>query len=113
MVAAAENGSDLLAELINLRSLTLVATKPPVWNKTNGSVDYNYWYFGARAVNLIGGKLAERWNTALREALARHQRADGSWPAVDAWSTDGADVHATAMALLAWQATRADSAGGR
>jgi len=65
----------------------------------------------ARGLVLSAALLVIAW--ALREALARHQRADGSWPAVDVWSTDGADVHATAMALLAWQASRPANTGGR
>ena len=113
VIAQDRAGVDLLDDPTTLRSLTLVATKPPVWNRTHGSVDYYYWMFGAEAVNLIGGKLAERWHGSLRAALSQHQNVDGSWPAVGAWATTGADIHATACALLAWQATRPANTGGR
>jgi beta-lactamase regulating signal transducer with metallopeptidase domain len=98
-------GQDVLENEASLRSLTLIASKPPVWKLSNGSVDYYYWMYGAEAMNLIGGRLAERWHAALREVLTKHQNSAGFWPAVDAWSTPGANVHSTACALLALTAT--------
>lgn len=112
-LARSAHGKDPLDDPTALRSLTLVAAKQPVWNMTNGSVDYYYWMFGAEAMNLVGGRLAERWHGALRTALGEHQTVAGSWPAIDAWSTAGADVHATACALLAWQAANANQRSGR
>ena len=50
VIAQDRAGVDLLDDPTTLRSLTLVATKPPVWNRTHGSVDYYYWMFGAEAV---------------------------------------------------------------
>lgn len=112
-LARAANGLDPLDDPTALRSLTLIAAKPPVWNMTHGSVDYYYWMFGAEAMNLVGGRLAERWHHSLRQALRELQSPAGSWPAVDAWATAGADIHSTACALLAWQAASPQSSGGR
>lgn len=104
---------DLFDDELALRSLTLIAAKPPVWNMTNGSVDYYYWMYGAQAMQLVGGRIADRWHAMLRQALIEHQNTNGSWPAVDAWATAGADIHATACALVAWQASQPQPAGGR
>lgn len=101
-VARAASGEDLLESEANLRGLLLIASKPPVWKLTNGSVDYYYWMYGAQAMQEVGGRLAERWHVALREALQAHQTPAGYWPAVDAWSTPGTNVHSTACALIAW-----------
>jgi len=99
--------ADAETELINrpdvLQGLVLVASRPPVWRMSNGSVDYYYWMFGAESMRLLGGRLQEQWHKKLRTALAEHQRSDGSWPAVDAWSSPGSEVHATACAAIAWQ----------
>jgi beta-lactamase regulating signal transducer with metallopeptidase domain len=104
-LARASIGLDPITQEAGLRSLTLIASKPPVWNLSNGSVDYYYWMYGSEAMNLVGGRLADRWHHALREALAKHQDPAGFWPAVDAWSTPGTNVHSTACALLALQHT--------
>lgn len=104
-LARASVGQDPIASEAGLRSLTLIASKPPVWSLSNGSVDYYYWMYGSQAMNLIGGRLAERWHASLREALTEHQDPAGFWPAVDAWSTPGTNVHSTACALIALSAT--------
>lgn len=104
-MARASLGQDPIANEAGLRSLTLIASKPPVWSLSSGSVDYYYWMYGSEAMNLIGGRLADRWQQALREALAEHQDPAGFWPAIDAWSTPGTNVHSTACALLALQHT--------
>lgn len=98
-------GQDPIESEAGLRSLTLVASKPPVWNLSNGSVDYYYWMYGSEAMNLVGGRLADRWHHTLREVLAKHQDPAGFWPAIDAWSTPGTNVHSTACALIALKAT--------
>jgi beta-lactamase regulating signal transducer with metallopeptidase domain len=105
-VARISIGQDLLDNETTLRSLTLLASKPPVWNQTHGSVDFYYWMYGAEAMHQIGGRLADRWHGSLQAVLIKHQDPAGFWPAVDAWSTPGANVHSTACALLAWTASR-------
>jgi beta-lactamase regulating signal transducer with metallopeptidase domain len=105
-LARVSTDQDVLEDEASLRGLALIASKPPVWNSNHESVDYYYWMYGAEAMNQIGGRLAERWHGALREVLTKHQDPAGFWPAVDAWSTPGANVHSTVCALLAWRAAR-------
>lgn len=75
----------------------LVAQAVPVWSEEEGSIDYYHWLFGTDALRQIGGDEYARWKKKLDEALLPHQDEDGSWPAIDAWSTEGARVHATAL----------------
>lgn len=105
VLGRAAMGQDPIESEAGLRSLTLIASKPPVWNLSHGSVDYYYWMYGSEAMNLVGGRLADRWHQTLREVLAKHQDPAGFWPAIDAWSTPGTHVHSTACALIALKAT--------
>ena len=84
----------------------LVSLFAPRWDAEAGSIDYYYWLFGTRALARIGGEPYARWRPALLAALLPHQREDGSWPAVDAWSVPGTEVHATVVCALALQAAR-------
>ncbi len=100
-------GTDLTESMIALRGLALVSAKKPYWGSTGNSVDYYYWLFGTEAMNLIGGRFAEKWNSALIGALLPRQEKKGehagSWPGVDAWSDAGALLHSTAVVTLALQ----------
>ena len=75
----------------------VVAHTTPVWSEQYGSIDYYHWLFGTEALSQLGGEPYDRWKKQLDVALLPHQDEDGSWPAIDAWSTEGARVHATAL----------------
>lgn len=83
------------------RSAARLVARLPVW--ADGAVDFYYWFCGTMAMGMAGGDAFEAWCGALSDVLPRHQRADGSWPAVDAWSHLGGDVYATAMCVLSLQ----------
>lgn len=91
-----------------LTSAVLVANKPPVWDTDKGSVDVYAWAFGARAVQPLGGALAERWNTALTGALlegvVRDEQGRASWRPIDAWHVEGQSVAMTAWCVWALEA---------
>jgi beta-lactamase regulating signal transducer with metallopeptidase domain len=88
--------------------VSVLASKRPSWNKSSSSVDYYYWYFGSKAMKLVGGEFEKKWQEDLHAALLPRQLGSegliGSFPAVDAWSEPKATVHATVMATLALQA---------
>lgn len=85
----------------------LVGGLTPVWSRGRGSIDYYHWAFGTAALAPHGGKAWERWRIDLFDALLSHQEDDGSWAAIDAWSSEGSDVHATVLCTLALQAAGA------
>jgi beta-lactamase regulating signal transducer with metallopeptidase domain len=91
-----------------LASAVLVANKPPVWDTDKGSLDVYAWAFGARAVQPLGGALAERWNTALADALlagvVRDEQGRASWRPIDAWHVEGQNVAMTAWCVCALEA---------
>jgi beta-lactamase regulating signal transducer with metallopeptidase domain len=93
-----------------LTGATLLARKPPLWSTARGSIDSYYWAFGTRALAGYGGLLARRWEAGLREALLGNVERDDEgrahWPAVDAWSAPGSEVHMTAFCTLALEALR-------
>ncbi len=85
----------------------LLKATPPVWDLDRGSIDFIYWYYGARAALGIGGALYDRWEPALRKALVSSQRRDtdlcgyeGSWDPLGPWGPDGGRVYATALGAL-------------
>ena len=88
------------------KGAALLAARPPVWDEASGSIDLYYWYWGTLAMSQVGGSGWEQWRAHLVKALPSHQRRDtdrdarGSWDAIDAWSTEGGRVYATAMACL-------------
>ena len=84
----------------------VVAHTAPVWSEQYGSIDYYHWLFGTEALSRLGGEEYTRWKKKLDEALLPHQNEDGSWPAIDAWSSEGARVHATALNTWALGLTR-------
>jgi beta-lactamase regulating signal transducer with metallopeptidase domain len=109
LLAQAEFGIDLADSETALKGLMLLASKKPVWQGSNQTVDFYYWYFGSKVMNKIGGKLKQSWADALQAALLPKQLSGaetaGSWPAVDAWGDAPATIHATAWATLALQAS--------
>ncbi|MBC8404853.1 MAG: hypothetical protein H8E15_06485 [Planctomycetes bacterium] len=106
LVAQADWGAEVIDDKDMTQSLLLVSSKRPAWNAENSNVDYYYWYYGAKAMNLAGGAFAEKWRENLHKVLFPRQLENGSFPAVDAWSPAKATVHATAMATLALRATK-------
>lgn len=89
-------------------SAETMATKPPVWNDADGSIDMYYWYYATYAMYQYGGKLWEAWSKKLSAAAGRSQckdgNAKGSWDPVDPWGDDGGRVYATAMMALCLEA---------
>ncbi len=75
--------------------------KPPAWSRATGTTDFTYWLYGTRAMSVMGGLLAERWNEAVLESLLPHQLQEGeqrgAWPGADAWSAPGLRTYATAL----------------
>lgn len=83
------------------RGAYLVAARPPRWDTDRGSIDYYHWLFGTDALRAADRDAFNLWRLALQDALLPHQNDDGSWPAIDAWSSAGSTVHATAINALA------------
>lgn len=101
-------GADLVDTDRHLASLTLLASKPPMWSRGEGTTDSYYWAFGTEAIQALGGALAERWNRKLESALLDNFERDAAgrvfWPAIDAWHEEGSEVAMTSMCVLALQA---------
>jgi hypothetical protein len=72
-----------LAETVKLSELEkkgvdLVFRSSPAWKGTNTRrVNFYYWHYGVRAINLLGGKRKAGWNKALYLALLPNQRVAG------------------------------------
>ena len=78
----------------------LVATTAPQWDPFRGSIDYYHWLFGTEALKALGGYPWDHWRAFLLRAIVPNQRRDGSWPSIDAWSSEKSTVHATAVVTL-------------
>ncbi|MHC4661195.1 MAG: prenyltransferase/squalene oxidase repeat-containing protein [Planctomycetota bacterium] len=78
----------------------------PDYNKPKlNKVNFYYWYFGTRAMNLAGGENAKKWNEAAKKALLENQCGDGkcsagSWDPIGKWCVVGGRVYATAIAAM-------------
>ncbi len=84
------------------RAVERILERPAAWDVGAGSIDLYYWYHAALALQALDA--GPRWLEGLRAALLSHQRtdghADGSWDAIDPWSSEGGRVYATALAIL-------------
>ncbi len=85
----------------------LIASKPPLWDEGDGSIDMYYWYYGTFAMNQWGGKHWKDWKKAIETALIPNQhRQDeednffGSWDPVGPWGEEGGRVYSTAICTL-------------
>ncbi|MBM4060377.1 MAG: terpene cyclase/mutase family protein [Planctomycetes bacterium] len=80
----------------------------PVWNVSDGSLDFYYWYYGSYAIYQFGGQAWREWSRALVPAVVDTQRRDGnaagSWDPIDAWGDDGGRVYSTALLALTLEA---------
>jgi hypothetical protein len=90
-----------------VQGVTLLKKDIPDYNRPkNDRVNFYYWYFGTRAMNLAGGeKDAKKWNGAVRKALTEKQcsgeKCDaGSWDPIGEWGIVGGRVYATAIAAM-------------
>lgn len=76
----------------------------PEWKPGTGTTDMYYWYWGTRAMRMVGGKAWRKWKQAMRLTLLASQRRDdrfrGSWDAAGPWGTDGGRVYSTAIMIL-------------
>lgn len=85
----------------------LLAAALPEWDRDGLLVDFYYWYWGAQALSLFGGRTWNAWNTSMRKALLDSQRKDGhlagSWDPIGAWGFSTGRVGTTAFAALTLQ----------
>ncbi|MHC4549871.1 MAG: prenyltransferase/squalene oxidase repeat-containing protein [Planctomycetota bacterium] len=78
----------------------------PAWSPDDGSIDMYYWYYGTLALFQVGGAPWRKWNAAMKDAIVRHQHADGtgarqgSWDPLGAWGDEGGRVYATATMVM-------------
>ncbi|MDF1837137.1 MAG: M56 family metallopeptidase [Planctomycetota bacterium] len=93
------------------QSIDLLVSKAPIWDLAKGAVDYTYWWHGTEA--LAGCEAATDrwpiWRDSLRAVLIELQISEGelagTWPTLDAWSTQGYEVYTTATCALALYAS--------
>ena len=85
----------------------LIASKPPIWDEADGSIDMYYWYYGTFAMNQWGGKHWKGWRKAIEAALIPNQRTEnpndnfyGSWDPAGPWGEEGGRVYSTAICTL-------------
>jgi hypothetical protein len=90
------------------KGVALVSRLPPTWNTSDGSLDFEHWYFGTMALRQVGDKAWEGWNQAL-EPVTSAQRMEGtycgfkgSWDPADAWSPELGRVYSTAIVTLCY-----------
>lgn len=79
-------------------SAALLIRDLPSWKEM--TIDFYYWHAATIALHDFHGKLPAEWDQALKDAILPHQRKDGSWDPVDAWSEDGGRAYATALNAL-------------
>lgn len=89
------------------RQADLLASKPPVWDEGDGSIDFYYWYYGTYAMNQWGGAHWKNWKKSIEKALLPNQRLEdeednfyGSWDPVGPWGEEGGRVYSTAIGTL-------------
>jgi hypothetical protein len=88
----------------------------PMWEEKK--IDYYYWYYASLALFQVGGNVWTTWEKAMVKTLLDNQRGycakdqekglvnkdildeHGSWDAIDAWSSAGGRVYATAINCL-------------
>ena len=107
--------SDAAASSAVSKGAELCTSRPPVWNRADGSIDFYYWYYATLALNRLGGASRDIWNRALVAAVVPRQRTDGdtcdyrgSWDPLDPWAEDGGRVYSTAILALALEALGRD-----
>ncbi len=90
-----------------VKGVQLCARKPPEWSVGTGKLDFYAWYWGTLAMRQVGTSAQwAAWNKAMVAAILPHQHTDagrcdrGSWDPVDAWSTEGGRIYATALNCL-------------
>lgn len=95
------------ADPLDEKQVRLLLATPPRWDPEALCVDEYYWYYGAQALALVGGRHASAWDEALF-AVARAQSGNtehrGSWDPVGVWSYCGGRVMTTALIALALEA---------
>lgn len=93
---APESGSNLD------RGFALILAQPPSGRPQ--ARDLIYWYFGARAMEMMDDPRREEWDDGLRQAILATQITTGanagSWDPDDAWGREGGRVYMTALMAL-------------
>ena len=84
------------------RGLYLLQNRVPRWEQ--GHVDFTYWYYGTRAVNVHDGKIAAPWRKAVGRALIDNQVTSGheagTWGIDSPWGDIGGRSYMTALGAL-------------
>jgi hypothetical protein len=100
-------GEDPGTSLPIQKGTALLKNTLPSWNRSDGSIDMTYWYFGTLATFELGGDAWNQWEKALDYSMVANQRMDGShctfkgsWDPVDPWGADGGRVYSTALLTL-------------
>lgn len=112
LVIAATSPREGLDVGIMARQRALLAKTLPQWDVERGTIDMEYWRFGALAARQEGGALLERWTKALLEAAANQRREGrvgrlrGSFDPVGVWGSAGGRVYSTAMMSIACSTLR-------
>jgi hypothetical protein len=82
----------------------------PEWDSRGLTNDMHYWFFGTRAMSLMGGKHWDGWRQAANEAISPSQQPEGhvrgSWDPKGPWGYVGGRAYSTALLTLALQELR-------
>ncbi|MCR9243846.1 MAG: hypothetical protein NXI31_02360 [bacterium] len=80
----------------------LLGQRQPEWHPNK--IDFYYWYYASSALQRMNGRVWRDWKRALRKAVAKTQRlngsARGSWDPVGVWGHEGGRVYSTALGAL-------------
>jgi hypothetical protein len=89
----------------------------PEWGNANERVNFYYWFFGTRALAMVGGDYWKAWQPVLRKVLVEKQRRDGdvagTWDTVCHWSPRGGLVYMTALGALCLETAPPESPKAR
>jgi hypothetical protein len=89
----------------------LLRAKAPEWDSQKGTIDYYYWFHGAKVIQLTATEEWKEWKAALLKALMASQSRKGcekgSWdPQKDPWGDNGGRVYSTALLVLCLQSVK-------
>jgi len=98
-------GQDPDEEEIMARHADLMREMLPEWDPDGYGCDMYYWYYGTYAMFQMGGsKYWKPWNEAMKDAVLKSQRKDGSyrgsWDPIGPWGYAGGRVYSTACMVL-------------
>jgi hypothetical protein len=99
----------------------------PAWNRLSAAeqgpdktgLNYYYWFFGTRALAMVGGDYWKAWLPALRKTLIENQRREGdggvggTWDTLGLWANSGGIVFTTAMGALCLETSPPEPTKGK